>query len=202
MQDEDVAAAFEILVEAIEAQIDRVNDQGSQALKKSDYERARQALEQGARLSAYRTRVRQVAGEWGQVRMTESRVVPARRPPPQAIRRQTASRLTAGLRTPVGDFRVPLLEALRGMGGRGEVDAVLDQIEVIMRDRLNEYDLQPLQATGVIRWRNTAQWCRNDLADEGLISRDSRRGTWELSDRGRAEADRLSDEAVHGTPTT
>jgi restriction system protein len=35
------------------------------------------------------------------------------------------------------------------------------------------------------RWRNTAQWARNSLREEGLIRDDSPRGIWEITDKGR-----------------
>ncbi len=36
-----------------------------------------------------------------------------------------------------------------------------------------------------IRWRNTAQWARNTLREEGLIRDDTPRGIWAISDAGR-----------------
>jgi len=36
------------------------------------------------------------------------------------------------------------------------------------------------------RWRNTAQWARNSLREEGLIRDDTPRATWEISEEGRA----------------
>jgi len=55
-----------------------------------------------------------------------------------------------------------------------------------MRDKLTKYDLEPLASDPrSIRWRNTAQWCRNTLLREGLMKQDSPHGTWEISDLGR-----------------
>ncbi|MFN3396352.1 MAG: winged helix-turn-helix domain-containing protein, partial [Thermodesulfovibrionales bacterium] len=34
------------------------------------------------------------------------------------------------------------------------------------------------------RWENTAQWCRNTLVQEGLLSSDSPRGIWEITAEG------------------
>jgi len=36
------------------------------------------------------------------------------------------------------------------------------------------------------RWRNTAQWARSSLREEGLIRDDTPRATWEISEEGRA----------------
>ena len=34
-------------------------------------------------------------------------------------------------------------------------------------------------------WRNTAQWVRNDLREEGLIRDDPPRSIWEITEKGR-----------------
>jgi len=42
-------------------------------------------------------------------------------------------------------------------------------------------------AKSQIRWRNTAQWARNTMAnDDGRMKKGSRNGYWEISDKGRA----------------
>jgi restriction system protein len=35
------------------------------------------------------------------------------------------------------------------------------------------------------RWRNAAQWARNSMVNEGLLKKDSPRGVWEISDKGK-----------------
>ena len=35
------------------------------------------------------------------------------------------------------------------------------------------------------RWRNTAQWARNSLREDGLIRDDTPRRIWEINDKGR-----------------
>jgi restriction system protein len=39
-----------------------------------------------------------------------------------------------------------------------------------------------LAAEGPPRWRNTAQWARNDLREQGLIRDDTPRSIWEITD--------------------
>ena len=55
-----------------------------------------------------------------------------------------------------------------------------------MANRLTKYDLEPLPSENkTVRWRNTAQWCRNSLVREGLLKADSPFGIWEISESGR-----------------
>jgi len=49
----------------------------------------------------------------------------------------------------------------------------------------NTTDRQPLPSCpNTVRWRNTAQWSRNSLVQEGLMKADSSWGIWKISDRG------------------
>jgi hypothetical protein len=66
------------------------------------------------------------------------------------------------------------------------MNEVLDLVEKKMKGTLNQYDFEPL-SSGEIRWRNTAQWCRNTLVQEDLMRRDSPRGIWEISEEGRKQ---------------
>lgn len=97
-----------------------------------------------------------------------------------------AQRLQHGLKTPEEAYRQPILQALVEMGGTGETGAVLDRVFELMKSRLNEFDLAPMPSDErTPRWRNTAQWCRHTLCEEGLLKSDSPRGVWEISDKGR-----------------
>jgi hypothetical protein len=72
------------------------------------------------------------------------------------------------------------------MGGAGQVEKVLDRVGGKMKAILNDYDWQPLPSyPNTVRWRNTAQWCRSTMVQEGLLKADSPRGVWGISDRGR-----------------
>ncbi|MEW6526392.1 MAG: winged helix-turn-helix domain-containing protein [Spirochaetota bacterium] len=91
-----------------------------------------------------------------------------------------------GLRTPEDAFRRPILEALVELGGKASLSEVLDLVGTKMRSKLTRYDHEPLPSDPKsIRWRNTAQWCRNTLVREGLMKSDSPHGIWEITEAGK-----------------
>jgi hypothetical protein len=97
------------------------------------------------------------------------------------------ARIRKGEKTNKKDFYVPILRAITDMNGRGPVSKVLDSVGVAMRDRFNDVDLQPL-ASGQIRWRNTAQWARNEMVkymNPPLLDPHSPNGWWVTTDAGR-----------------
>ena len=94
-------------------------------------------------------------------------------------------RLRKGLKTPQSAYRVPILRALVTLGGEADLDAVLERVQAMMADQLNTHDLDTFSDGKTVRWRNTAQWARNSMREEGLIRDDTPRGVWAISEKGR-----------------
>lgn len=77
----------------------------------------------------------------------------------------------------------PLLDALRGLGGSGTPDEVVERIASDLKlpdDVQNE-----LLPSGELRFRNQVAWARFYLVREGLLD-SSKRGVWSLTERGRS----------------
>jgi len=173
----EVNEAFEILLEEIEAVVNALNETGAEVLRQGEYDKARQAIEEATRLAEFREKVRSLQKEWND--LLSAGVAEKRK----RGKRKVKGPLRRGLRTPEDAFRRPILEALAELGGSAPMREVLALVEKKMSGVLNEYDYQPLQ-TGEIRWRNTAQWCRNTLVREGLLRSDSPKGIWEIAASG------------------
>ena len=179
----NIQAAFEMLVEEVEAQIDFVNRIGARAMESRDYARAREALEYVGRLTAFRDKVVALRAEW------EELLTAAQHQEDETRRteRRYLGRLQKGQRTPASAYRVPILRALDEMGGRGRMQQVLDRAGAILGATLKDVDYQPLPSEPETpRWRNAARWQRYIMVQEGLLKKDSPRGVWEITDAGRA----------------
>lgn len=76
----------------------------------------------------------------------------------------------------------PLLDALRGLGGSGTPDEVVERIakDLGLSDEIQN-DLLP---SGQPRYRNQVAWARFYLVREGLLD-SSKRGVWSLTEQGR-----------------
>lgn len=99
--------------------------------------------------------------------------------------KQNLGRIKRGTKTSEAAFREPILRTLVDAGGSMSVSECLDALGVRMADQFNSVDYQVLPSDQrTLRWRNTAQWARNELADQGLIDR-SVRGVWAITDAGR-----------------
>jgi hypothetical protein len=95
-------------------------------------------------------------------------------------------RLRRGLRTGEDAFRIPILKTLVELGGSGDVSKVLDRVGTKMKSQLTKHDMEPLPSNPKeMRWRNTAQWCRVTMVNEGLLKGDSPRGVWEVTAAGK-----------------
>lgn len=179
MDRNEVNTAFEILLEEIEMVTNALNEQGAAAFKAGDYDAARRAIEEATRLTEFREKVKALQKEWAAM----GTKAPLQK---KTVKRTAKQRLPRGLRTPEETFRRPILEALVELGGKASIREVLDRVERKMAGKLTKYDLEPLPSDSkTVRWRNTAQWCRNSLVREGLMKADSPYGLWEISESGR-----------------
>lgn len=86
--------------------------------------------------------------------------------------------------TPTRKYRVPILEALDEMHGRGKVKDVLEKVEAKMKDKLTENDYKKIPSGTILRWRNHAMWERMNMKLDGLLKEESPRGIWEITDKG------------------
>lgn len=180
MHTNEVNTAFEILLEEIELVANQLNDSGAEAFRAGDYDKARRAIEEATRLADFREKVKALQREWAG--LTPGRFEVRRR----KTTRTTKGRLERGLRTPEEAFRRPILEVLIELGGSASISDVLERVGAKMSSILNQYDLEPLPSDPrSVRWKNTAQWCRNTLVKEGLMKNDSSYGIWEITDAGR-----------------
>ena len=77
----------------------------------------------------------------------------------------------------------PLLDALRGLGGSGRPEEVVERIaaDLLIPDE-TQNELLP---SGELRYRNQVHWARFYLVKEGLLN-SSKRGVWSLTERGQA----------------
>jgi len=176
----NVEAAFEILLEEIEAEIHFVDGVGAKGFEARDYERAKEALEQAATLTAFREKVTTLIREWKGLEARQAQYGAAKGT------RRDLGRLGRGLRTPEEAYTGPILSTLSEMGGRGEAADVLPLVEKKMKGILKKVDYQPVASDqDTPRWRNGARWARNSMVNDGLLKADSPRGIWEISDAGR-----------------
>lgn len=177
----NVYAAFELLLEELEAEVEFTNKVGAKAFEARNYDRAKEALERVGFLTAYRDRVAGLRKEWDAFAASETEEDEEAR-----AERRNLGRLQRGVRTREEAYVRPILKTLVAMGGSGKMSEVLDRVGVAMQGTLKEVDYEPLASDpDMPRWRNAAQWARNTMVKDGLLKSDSPRGVWEISDAGR-----------------
>ena len=87
-------------------------------------------------------------------------------------------------RTPESAFRIPILQALVELGGRGSVFEVLKSVQRRLEGTLKPDDFKNVKS-GEVRWENTAKWERKHLVDDKLLDSNSRHGVWAITSLGR-----------------
>lgn len=181
--DNNLAKAFELLIEEVERSRNTVVDQGIEAMRLCDYEKARQSTFQAERLSELETKVRALQREWLQAQTKSRKPVRARRFSPSKPHRTSPH---MGEHTPREAFRKPILETLATLGGKAPASDVLRLVCKQMQPHFKPADWAPFASNPTIsRWKSTAHQCRHYLVREGLLKDDSPHGIWEITDAGR-----------------
>ncbi len=105
--------------------------------------------------------------------------------------RASSPKRSAGkVRAPAGtllreeEYELPMLQALVELGGSAPSRAVIDLVGSKIKDRLMDLDKEKLNS-GAIRWENRIQFVRLRLIQQGLMSKETGRGVWAISDQGR-----------------
>jgi Mrr N-terminal domain len=107
---------------------------------------------------------------------------------PTAVDEQTgekAARAAPGTLLPEREYELPILCQLDVRGGRAPSREVVEAVGKELAGKLTELDKQPLRS-GDIRWQKRAAFVRLRLVERGELLEKSPRGTWEISDKGRA----------------
>ncbi|CAN1525778.1 Restriction system protein Mrr-like N-terminal domain containing protein [Fimbriimonadaceae bacterium] len=181
--DNNIPAAFDLLLEEIEAEIDSFNAQISAMSSAKMYAEVKHLADQAELATTLREEVVLIRERWHGAFATPPAEGPETSEPNA---KASLGKLKKGLRTPERAYWKPILTVLVAFGGSARLGAVLDEVYECMKLRLNEYDLQPLPSdSDAPRWRNAAQWARNTLVKQGLMRSDSPHGIWEISDQGR-----------------
>jgi len=85
---------------------------------------------------------------------------------------------------PEGEYWLPILELLAESDGRRKGRDVINRLQDKLGPRLTPRDHEVL-TMGETRWRNRARFARLRMKERGLISSDTPRGIWEITDEGR-----------------
>jgi restriction system protein len=97
------------------------------------------------------------------------------------------------VRARFGKYILPVLDALRALGGSARPGEVYDWIARTLRVTDAERDVQ--NKSGVSRFENDVAWARHFLVKDGLVD-SSRWGVWSLTEAGR-NAVKLSDDQIN-----
>lgn len=176
-----VQAAFEILLEEMETEIEIINQSGAKAFAARNYDAARAVLERADQITALREKLAGLRTEW-------EKLVPVAGANGAGSKKNGShdlSRLHRGIRTREAAYFKPILQVLNQMGGFGDMADVLERLPKLMKGTLTDLDFEPLAANSEVpRWWNTAQWAQSAMVAAGLLKSDSPRGIWEMTEAG------------------
>jgi hypothetical protein len=108
-------------------------------------------------------------------------------------RKARSTRAPKGVLLPETEYELPLLSTIVELGGKVPASEVLAALEPKIKPLLKPMDLDALDGSGLVRWKNRAQFCRLKLVQKGDLVAGSPRGVWEISEQGRQRVSRNSE---------
>lgn len=180
----NVFAAFEMLLEEIEIEVELIKKIELRAVEKRDYDGAGKIKKRVDQVADFREKIASLRKEWETLVGTQRDIAAGEALP---ARQNKSHRLQRGIRTPESAYYLPILKALDESGGSARLNDVIDKAGQFMKEILKSEDLDQLASDPTMpRWRNTAAWARSDMVKEGLLKSNSPWGVWEMSETGRA----------------
>lgn len=178
----NIEAAFEFLLEELEAELAHMDRIGVHSLKAHEYDDARDFTDQAAIVTDFRNDVRALRRKWQEraywIEERENKLGI------QAAWRQEY-RLNRELRTPVAEYFDPVLAAVQLAGGAGGTDEIARQIPKLMKTLLKPADHEPLASVPTTpRWRNALLWARRDMVADGWLEPDTPSDVWQATEAG------------------
>lgn len=184
--DADISGAFDRFLAEIEAELDHLTRKLEEAAQGRQYERISALNAKAKAIVAFKSKLDQLRAEWLEITKSDSAPDQDRPSSSEAIARpERTARREKGEITPSTYYWEPILSELIARGGSESSKVVLEAIYERVKDRLTPLDLEILPGPREQRWRNNARWARKHMVEEGLLEKESPKGTWTISDEGR-----------------
>lgn len=180
---DDVSTALGLLRDSLAEEEQRIRNEGAKAMQSGDYDTAASVIEFAKRLLTFQKKVEGLVNEWDDLEDLRDTASPAVQ---EIVSKRFFGKKRKGEITPHSDFCPHILKVLVEMGGSGKTKLVIDRVGERMKGVLKpiDYDFHK-SGEKQIRWRNSAQWARNEMVNEDGRMKKSPNGIWEISEKGR-----------------
>lgn len=185
MTDNDISKSFDRLIENLKKLLPELNQQGSELIGKHQYHEAKEIISKAEMLMSMQYKLLALKKEWLDLELP-SAVTPPSSNDDLKVSPETQRQFRSQPYTSSKDFSIPILQALVNLGGKARRMDVFKELEIIMGDQLSENDKNSLPSKrSLTRWQKNAQYARNGLLDEGLITAITEKGIWIITEKGR-----------------
>jgi hypothetical protein len=178
----NVEAAFEFLLEELEAELAHIERVGTRGLTAHEHDRARAFSELAIAATGFRREVRALRCKW---QKKADWIGEVERKYGIDADWRSQDRLNRVVRTPLADYVDPILGAIHAVGGVAQTADLARAIPRLMQDVLRPADEEALDsAAGVPRWRNALAWARRDMVDDGWLAPGVPPNVWQATEAG------------------
>jgi hypothetical protein len=168
----DVQSALQSLKDALNAAVDEKKSAGIQAFEAGEYDAAQLAANQAKAIEPILEAADQIAIQWEEINAHHEVI-------------ETKNTKTKDRESTEVDFVIPILQVLEDEGGKGPTNKILDQVKLILKDKLKADDYELLDNSNTIRWRESAQLSIKGMINRGLLHSKAPKDTLRITPQGR-----------------
>lgn len=181
-----VTIGFEKLLSDFDLLVDELNQRGAQKFSIADYETTKELLATVDIVEEMKEKVLTLKEEWSNLEIETGPQLTSDHKPIPIGKSKPKVRVRQGIKTRQEEFTYPILSALASLGGSAHYSTILDRVYPMVKEKLNEHDLDSLPSDpNSVRWKNTAQWEKSKMKQQGLIQDGHARGIWDITAKGR-----------------
>lgn len=167
------------------ASINNVLDQAMKdsrlAFKAGDYRATASLMENITKLKQIKKQLSAIQKDYNKIEKSVASIKINEKP------RKRGSNLR-GKKTPGKEFVIPILKSIDELDGSAKAKDVLKKVNQKMRKKLTDFDNDPLPSVpSMPRWKQTAQMARIQMVKDGLLRKNSPRGVWEITAKGKKQ---------------
>ena len=186
--------AFETLFVHLRQSLKDAQEQGSRAFQDGKFAEASAFSQNCQQIQAKIDALTLLQKDWPVVKQTSHPPVvkQASRPPVSVPAPEDVKNVQSrGKYMPTRIYWPAILQALADLGGSARTAQVIEKVEQYLKPHFKPEDYETV-SDGNPRWQVAARFERQKMVYEGLLSDNSPRGIWEITEKGREQLKKYS----------
>lgn len=176
----NVSEAIQALEQAVRSSLEAAKAQGAEAFGAGEFERAKQAADEGKTIEAFVEEVARLKRRWENLQHVSKESS-------QVMESPVHHEVSPSSRDPLNPEQLiqSVLRILEDLGGTAQRDDVLDRLEQVVLEQVRSTNGGSPNAGIPTGWQDTLTMVQKMMIKRGLLHAKPQRGVWQITPQGR-----------------